>query len=476
MVLFSLLFFAGCSLTQGYETAPESWEYRKGFDSAWLSGSDPEGWRVLKDFGCGQDGGSEFEAPVMTMRYRIPDGYARSQAEGTPFSLYLKGFLGERVEIYLNNRKIGLLEDRFTPRIDWQRTLIASLPTGFPGETPPVLYLVFHTRTGRSIDITEAPVIAETVLINRNYYGAVVVAFMIIAFYLLAGLYHLLLGIRSPGDRYNIYFGIFALVLAVFQTTNAPGKELIWQNHIILMAALDRITLKIATAFLVLFFSSLFRKRITVPALLISLFSGILVIQDFLILFGNWRFFMIRVWYPAGISGVAYIVWILLSEVRKKNLNAMILSAGSLCVAAGVIHDILLTERIISGNLISQYLILILFCGTALMLISSFIDARRSVEDMNKNLESRVLRKTDELLAANEKIAAITRRKLFMESFDLTYREREILQLILDGHSTSGMAEEACISPRTVEKHIQHIYEKISVHSRMEILVLYNQF
>jgi len=476
LILFSWWLFTGCSFSGGYHSPGEEWKYREGFDPAWITHSSSSGWMTPAGFQFETEGNSGEESRI-TLRFRLPERYARQLAAGSDLSLYLNDVTAEKVDIYLDNRLVKTVEDTVTPWINRPKIIMAGLPAGSSCEdVPAFLYLVLSSRAGRPNQISGPPVLGETEILYRNYYGGVVMAFMIIAFYLLAGIYHLLLGIRSPVDRFNIYFGIFALVFALFQTTNAPGKELLWQNHMVLMAAMDRISLKIATASLVLFFSSLFRSRITLPALLVSSFSGILIIQEVLILFGNWGFFMIKIWYPAGISAVLYIAWLLFSEVRKKNLNALILSAGSLCIAAGVTHDILITERIIAGNLISQYLILILFAGTALMLISQFIDARKSVESTNRNLESIVRRRTDELLAANEKIASITRRKLFLESYDLTFREQEILQLILDGLSTSGMADKASISPRTVEKHIQHIYEKLSVHSRMEILAMYNRF
>lgn len=51
---------------------------------------------------------------------------------------------------------------------------------------------------------------------------------------------------------------------------------------------------------------------------------------------------------------------------------------------------------------------------------------------------------------------------------DLTPRESEVLLLLTNGFSTSGIAESLSISPSTARNHIQSILEKLGVHSRLE--------
>lgn len=52
----------------------------------------------------------------------------------------------------------------------------------------------------------------------------------------------------------------------------------------------------------------------------------------------------------------------------------------------------------------------------------------------------------------------------------LSKRERQILDLIVDGHSSRLIAEELCISPRTVENHRAHINKKMGVSSFAELV------
>jgi DNA-binding NarL/FixJ family response regulator len=47
----------------------------------------------------------------------------------------------------------------------------------------------------------------------------------------------------------------------------------------------------------------------------------------------------------------------------------------------------------------------------------------------------------------------------------LTQREREILKLVAEGYRNKEIAEDLCISVKTVEKHRANLMEKLDLHS-----------
>jgi len=47
---------------------------------------------------------------------------------------------------------------------------------------------------------------------------------------------------------------------------------------------------------------------------------------------------------------------------------------------------------------------------------------------------------------------------------ELTSREAELLQMIAEGHVNKQIASELVISIKTVEKHRQHLMEKLNIH------------
>jgi DNA-binding NarL/FixJ family response regulator len=53
----------------------------------------------------------------------------------------------------------------------------------------------------------------------------------------------------------------------------------------------------------------------------------------------------------------------------------------------------------------------------------------------------------------------------------LSEREREIFQLIAEGHSNKGIAELLSISPTTVETHRAHILQKLDLHNTAEVVL-----
>ncbi len=57
-----------------------------------------------------------------------------------------------------------------------------------------------------------------------------------------------------------------------------------------------------------------------------------------------------------------------------------------------------------------------------------------------------------------------------LDSYDkLTNREREVLQLVAEGHSTRGIAELLHITEGTVRSHRAHLMNKLDIHSTAEL-------
>jgi DNA-binding NarL/FixJ family response regulator len=56
--------------------------------------------------------------------------------------------------------------------------------------------------------------------------------------------------------------------------------------------------------------------------------------------------------------------------------------------------------------------------------------------------------------------------------FDLTHREREILQLLMKGLLYKEIGAHLGISPNTAKKHVMNIYDKLHVNSRAQALHL----
>jgi DNA-binding NarL/FixJ family response regulator len=54
----------------------------------------------------------------------------------------------------------------------------------------------------------------------------------------------------------------------------------------------------------------------------------------------------------------------------------------------------------------------------------------------------------------------------------LTPRQREVLELLAEGHNQRQIAAKLVVSTRTVGTHVQHILSKLDVHSRVQAVAL----
>lgn len=70
---------------------------------------------------------------------------------------------------------------------------------------------------------------------------------------------------------------------------------------------------------------------------------------------------------------------------------------------------------------------------------------------------------------------AAARTKAVADRFFLTEREAVVLELLLAGRSAPYIADELGVSQNTVKTHVRHIYDKLDVHSRQELLDLVAQ-
>jgi DNA-binding NarL/FixJ family response regulator len=54
----------------------------------------------------------------------------------------------------------------------------------------------------------------------------------------------------------------------------------------------------------------------------------------------------------------------------------------------------------------------------------------------------------------------------------LTPREREVLALLADGRRVRDIAGDLCISVKTASAHIEHILQKLGVHTQAQAVAL----
>ena len=63
----------------------------------------------------------------------------------------------------------------------------------------------------------------------------------------------------------------------------------------------------------------------------------------------------------------------------------------------------------------------------------------------------------------------------FQERYELSDREMEVVRLITQGRSKREVGERLFVSENTVKAHVKHIYTKMGIHNKKELLDAYEQ-
>jgi len=90
----------------------------------------------------------------------------------------------------------------------------------------------------------------------------------------------------------------------------------------------------------------------------------------------------------------------------------------------------------------------------------------------NQAVEEKVLNQMADLVKRYKKTPVETSRGNKMTTLTaLTKREREVLSLLAKNYGTNEIGESLSISINTVRNHIQSIFQKLQVHSRLEAVI-----
>jgi len=90
----------------------------------------------------------------------------------------------------------------------------------------------------------------------------------------------------------------------------------------------------------------------------------------------------------------------------------------------------------------------------------------------HKEVDDKVLDRLEKVINRYHDIRHNNGAKLEPQQVNLTSREREILALLAEGHGTQYIAQLLTISTITVRNHIQHILQKLNVHTRLEAVAV----
>ena len=175
----------------------------------------------------------------------------------------------------------------------------------------------------------------------------------------------------------------------------------------------------------------------------------------------------------AGSMFIDMLTWVLLIEIaRSSRLSALLIFAVGRCaihagMAIGEIAALAFPAMMVAFC-VSSIVILIVVSG----FMFSDRDAALVFEPVEEGEIAPIAAEAVEEGAQAPAPTMDERTAAVAERFGLTARETEVFTLWATGHGAKSIEEKLVLSSATVRTHIRHIYEKLDVHSRAELIDL----
>jgi hypothetical protein len=251
--------------------------------------------------------------------------------------------------------------------------------------------------------------------------------------YLIVGLYHLLLFLRRPKEKYNLYFALFSSGLFVYFITRSNGVFSLVENTL-LITATELSTLFLLFGFILLFIEDFLTKKVSVfakayIAWALLLTTGIILFSfsynaerfgsDLLIIWQlSMIFFIPYIFYRLVRSNIVNIkiyykhfnkhskIWRMgkafLVNLGKTGAGNILLGSTLLILAA--VYDIIDATFLHTGITFAKYAFFAMVMGIAVSLANQFLNVYQRVEELNASLEKKVEERTHELNESLEKV------------------------------------------------------------------------
>lgn len=394
---FSILILCGLAACgpAGMEPLSGTWEYAADFHPESARPFDRLVWKevhfpadVPGDLGFRRFGHQGW----IVLRRQLPAGARELLKQNRPIAIHA-GQISDVARIYLDEKlvaEVGQLEPykpgfrAFTRAVqgdpDSRTVAIAIASRDFP----------LHLATNDLLIGDPATLFARDIRME-------LISFGLVSVYLSIGLYHLLLALYRMRDIYNLYFGVFAILLTIYYLAQTNFFQDLTSDYVLLRERIYHSTFFLLGPPLVFFLTDYFHDRLSRFGIACLIVHGFL---SFLIWFASYS--QIRalrdIWHLTAIPLMVYVAFYIFRELMRGKRDAVYMAPGLFLLMATGVHDILVTRAILfSPSGLSKYAFFILNCGLAVILANRFMRLHREVETLNQDLEKKVNERTQEL-------------------------------------------------------------------------------
>ena len=337
-----------------------------------------------------------------------------------PLSIRL-GEIDDRDRTYLNGVLIGQTGDWDSPFAQaYDRLRIYDPPEGAfrPGEVNVLVVQVRgYSATGFGI-IRGSPQIGPTAEMHRREVISDFVEVLLQAVYLATGLYFLFLFIRRRKERENLFYGLFSVCFALWGFLRTQLKYELGLSFLILKRAEYTLLFALVPLFFlfVRYYFELSQTRFVrwMDRLSLLLISGFVAAMLGLYLTESaeqwWQIqvqLVQRLWIPC----LLVVFGILISRMIQMDRDAFLMTGGVLIVVVGMALDVLSARSVIQIPNVMNYAFSGFILSLALILVNRFVRVNEAVEDLNLNLEAKVLDRTNRLNESLSQLQALKNRQ-----------------------------------------------------------------
>jgi len=241
----------------------------------------------------------------------------------------------------------------------------------------------------------------HTQLLSREFFDV-----LLVIIYLTVSVYFMLFFIRRPQDRENLLFSLFAGTCSVYFFLRTQVKYILFDNFHYLKKS-EYLMLLLIFVFMLEFITVYYNRQrtyfhyafygISAIAFAVILVSGSYTLWDNIIQYAV---------QPAWILPV-FITFMILVKNFKSSLDARLMLGTIIVFGLSFINDVLVNSTIYDAPRLANYGFFFFIGGIALILDNRFVRLHHEVADLNKNLEQKVIDRTEELSAAMEELQSI---------------------------------------------------------------------
>lgn len=232
--------------------------------------------------------------------------------------------------------------------------------------------------------------------------------------YFTAGSYFLFLFIRRRKERENLLFGLFVWILVGYQFLRTQFKNILGWDFLFwkqIEYGLLFLLIPLMYYFIRTYFE-LPRNRIVrlldivtaIPAAIQGGLSVFAFLSTDMRLLNQINTKLVQ---PLWLILVIAMLGIIIFRIIRKDRDAFYMLLGLLVVLGATINDIFSSRTIINTPRMTGYAFIFFIMSLALVLANRFVRLNEEIEDLNKNLEGKVQKRTEELNTTLNEVRAL---------------------------------------------------------------------